>query len=269
MTRNGIWLCLPLFLAPGCTWLSPRQDQPPPPCSYYHAANFSAAMGQRVLLMPLANDSPFPQAPERVGIALAAELQTVGQVEVVLAPCDCDDCLSQVVHTQGSFNETAVLAMAHALHVDTVLTGDITQYQPYAPQRLGLSLRLISPAAGTIIASLDGLWDVRDKNICALFRCTENPDCERCVRMKSDLIVTAPRLFHRVVCHQAVEVLLTPPRQPGEAGMPGNSPAVAAPPEVSAAGPPLPPNTMISPVETPTELLPAPTPAPPGGAKNP
>ena len=44
-------------------------------------------------------------------------------------------------------------------------------------------------------------------------RCAEAPDCDRCCGgMKNELIATAPRLFHRFVCHQAVQVLLIPPR---------------------------------------------------------
>jgi hypothetical protein len=179
------------------------------------------------LLVPLANETAFPQAPEQIRNALAAELQSIGQVEVVVPSCDGDACLSQIVHSCGAFDESAMLAAARAFHIDTVLVGTVTQFKPYAPQCVGLSLRLISPPAASIIASLDGLWDARDAQLAGIARGSSGPNCVapcaalkpdlNCAALKSDLNLISPQQFQRFVCRQAVQVLLTPPAEASDA----------------------------------------------------
>ena len=210
-----------VIFAPGCAWLCKSSPEPPPPCSQYHAQNLSAAVGQRILLVPLANETAFPQAPEQIRNALAAALQSIGQIEVVVPSCDGDACLSQIVHSCGAFDESAMLAATRAFHIDTVLVGTVTQFKPYAPQCVGLSLRLVSPPAAAIIASLDGLWDARDPQLAGIAQgncgpnsifpsAALNPD-SNCAALKADLNLLSPQQFQRFVCRQAVQVLLTPP----------------------------------------------------------
>jgi hypothetical protein len=217
--KARLWLLTAFLFTPGCCWLSARPPSPPPPCSHYHAPGYTAALGPRILLLPLANETCFPQAGDQVRDALAAELQSIGCLEVVVPPCDADAYISQAVHVQGRFDEAGMLALARTFRVDTVLLGTLTDYQPYMPQRIGLSLRLVSPPAAAVIASVDGLWDARDKQLADQV-CAAGSGLSDALSasFKNDLLLASPQQFQRYVCHQAVQVLIAPTPAAASAG---------------------------------------------------
>ena len=76
-----------ILIGGGCKTVS-RMIAPEsgPVTAQYHAAGFSWASVKRVLVVPLANESQYTRAGEEVGRALSAELQQLGQFEVVAPP---------------------------------------------------------------------------------------------------------------------------------------------------------------------------------------
>ena len=65
------------------------------------------------------------------------------------------------VFNRGQFDELELLRVAREYDAQAILFGKVTQYYPYTPPKIGLSLIMISPAEGVAIASADGLWDAR------------------------------------------------------------------------------------------------------------
>jgi hypothetical protein len=108
--------------------------------------------------------------------------------------------------------------LAAEYQVDAVLFGTITHYHPYAPPRIGLSLRLISPADAAVIASIDGLWDAREKLVAEQARAfhAHIHHGERSL-MGGDLVLESPHLFQRFVSHEAVNALIGPVPSSGSA----------------------------------------------------
>jgi hypothetical protein len=223
---------IPLALfawAAGCAFLA----GPPAvaPCwSEFHSHGFDAHGFGRVLLLPLANESPFPQAADEMRRALATELQCLGAFEVLVPPPCPEYCTAQLMRVQGRFNEAAMIELMHNHRVDGVIFGAVTQYQPYAPPRIGLSLQMVSPAQAVVVASVDGLWDARHKEIAEQVRDYYGHE-GRWLRgvPPSDLALASPQLYQRFVCHQAALVLTRIPPPPPAQDHPAPQPANANP----------------------------------------
>jgi nucleotide-binding universal stress UspA family protein len=250
-------IALVLLLAPGCETFSPEQ-----PYSHYHSPRLDWAVVNRVLLMPLDNETPVNQAAEEVRQALSAELQSLGQFEVVSAPPDVLARASHLIRDNGRFNEAVLVDLARCTRADLIVLGAISQYHPYRLPRLGLVLQVVSPADGVVVASVDGLWDTTHKAIARQARAYYKEDVHgRDDSFTDDLALEAPRYFQRYVCHEAVQGLVefTPARPVARPGV--------APPGAGPAAP-VPLTAKQDPAKSPFQLIgteptPRPTPAAP------
>lgn len=274
---KGFYLVpLGLALLAGCH-LGQKKPPPPPTFSEYHAPGFDPNVLTRVLLMPLANESGYLNAGEEIRVALAAELQSQARFEVVMAPPNPELTNAQLVHLHGRFNEAAMVALARTFKVDGIIMGALTQYHPYAPPRIGLSLQMVSPSEAVVVASVDGLWDARNKRIAdeakGYYHQTNHPYL--LISRETDLALTSPQLYQRFVCHQVAASLANPPppAPPGADGAAQGSNSGAE--EKTANGSPKPPAAKKEaggpkaepPTPTPAKPQPA-TPRPPT-AENP
>ena len=199
-------------LITSCCATAKRPSTPrAPACSQFRMPGFEWSFVRRILLVPLANESASPHAPTELQDALAARLQCSGRFEVVLPASDVRVTCLDTVRTNGRFDEAELLRLAAEYQVDAVLFGTVTQYQPYAPLRIGLSLRLISPSDAAVIASVDGLWDARDKSVAEQARSYHSLvlGSDRAL-LGDDVVLESPHLFQRFACHEAVTALIGP-----------------------------------------------------------
>ncbi len=221
MTRRGerimrtpeslaAWAFLLLATA-GCQHAQPV---PEPTFSYYHAPGLDWARVNRVLLLPLDNESTVNVAPEQVRRALAAELQQAGLFEVVPAPPDVYARLSAKIRYNGRFNEAVMIELARCARADLIVLGTISQYSPYRLPRLGLVLQVVSPADAVVVASVDGLWDAACASVATRARAYYHA-CGPAAAVTETLALESPQFFQRFVCHEAVEALLAVPPPPG------------------------------------------------------
>ena len=161
-----LWLWLVLFalsLSSGCA-----HDRPPEtmaavaPFQQYLDPRTDWSAIQRVVLMPLANQTAYPKVAEEMQTNLAAELQRAGRFDIVVATKEDAVAKARDIFSQGQFDEVELLRVAREYQAQAVLFGQVTQYHPYNPPRVGLSLLMIHPAEGIAVATSDGLWDARE-----------------------------------------------------------------------------------------------------------
>lgn len=227
----AVGCCLVAGCAPKCVATTP----PPPVCHRYQAPGLDWALIRRILLVPLENDSPYPQGTNDLREALAARLQLSGRFEIVLTGPDTRIACRDAVRLNGRFDEGELIELAEAYNADAILFGSITQYQPYTPPRVGLSLRLISPTSGSLISSVDGLWDAREGSVADQARAytayvlNDGRSLNGC-----DLALESPAIFRRFACQQAAEALLYPVQLPpteGSATQPASGFETSTPPQ--------------------------------------
>ena len=210
-------LCLALLIFGGCARKAavvtapPTAASAPAPYQQFVARNFDWTSVQRVVLMPLANQTAYPKATEELQANLAAELQRTGRFDIVVATRDDPRARAQDVFRGGQFDELELLRVAREYQAQAVLFGNLTQYHPYAPPRVGLSLLMVSPAEGVAIAAADGLWDAREAITAAQAQTFYKQTLEWPKSlMGANRVLESPDVYQRFVCQQ-VAATLGPP----------------------------------------------------------
>jgi hypothetical protein len=213
-------LCLVLVMFVGCK----SQQRPCElPFSYYNAPDFEWRQVARVLVLPLVNETAYPQASEEMQRTLHAELQRLGRFEVVPASAVLTGPMSEKVRTSGRFNEAAIIELARCTSADAILTGTLSHYSPYQRPRIGLTLQMISPDLGRVVGSTDGLWDANVHAVAdrarTFYTRDRSPGGKVCDHIlgtidndyAADLVLESPHLFGRFVCHEAAHLLVGDP----------------------------------------------------------
>ena len=196
-----------LNLLPGCAQRS-EQSVKVPLFNQFVTDNLDWGEVQRVLIMPLGNQTAHAGVDEAVQSALATEFQRVGRFEVIVGRPTETARLAEDVFSDGTFDERQLLTLANQYHVQAILLGRVTQFHPYAPPRLGLSLMLISPGQAVVIAAVDGVWDAREQATAdrarEYYAQTLNfPD----TLLATDLVLESPDVFRRYVSHSVAQSL--------------------------------------------------------------
>jgi hypothetical protein len=209
MRRFVLALMLTGCLLSGCAWFDTPAAKSDAPCTRYCAKSFQWKSINRVVILPLGNESPHPHAAEEIRVALAAEFQILGKFEVIMAPEDAAAPIARTLRVHGQFLEAEVLRLAREYQADGVLIGSVSQYNPYTPPYVGLTLQLIVPAESVVVAEVDGFWDARKKEIAVdahAFNEAFHPFKVDLLSPNLDLL--SPHLFQRYVCAQAARALL-------------------------------------------------------------
>jgi hypothetical protein len=224
MTRGALLVFV--ALAAGCGILPkgrfPKHRPQEPTFSQFHQDGWAWSGVNRILVLPILNESPHTRAGDEVRAALTSELQRQGRWEVVAAAPDDRAVLAAQIHRNGRFDEAAMLLLAQGTGADVIVHGIVTQYSPagYGPPRLGLILQAVAPEEAKVVASVDGLWDTTDAYVAercriyyrqsvrprpAFLRNTRIPIAED--SFVDERALDSPALFQRWVCHEAVLTL--------------------------------------------------------------
>lgn len=169
MTSHIHWICL---IACGliCGCKSKEIAPGPPVATNYATPDYDFDAIQRVVLMPVFNRSNAPGVAQQMQTALAAELQRSGRFEVLMARGDTEDPELGSVFTNGTFDEEAIDKIRRRYNVTGVIIAEVTQYHAYNPPRIGLNVLMIDPAESVVVASVDGVWDLREAQTLAKVR---------------------------------------------------------------------------------------------------
>ena len=161
--------------------------------------------------MPLANQTAYPKVADEMQTNLAAELQRAGRFDIVVATREDNGARARDVFARGQFDEVELLRVAREYQAEAVLFGQVTQYHPYNPPRVGLSLLMISPAEGIVIASSDGLWDAREAGTAeqAKQNFKQSLSWPQSV-VGADRVLESPDVFQRFVSYQVAQSLVPP-----------------------------------------------------------
>ena len=254
MRRAAVILMLVLATVWGCAHkrqqqqAAARMQATPAPYQQFVAQNFDWSSVQRVVLMPLANQTAYPKATEELQANLAAELQRSGRFDIVVATRDDPGARAQDIFRGGQFDELELLRVAREYQAQAVLFGNLTQYHPYSPPRVGLSLLMVSPAEGVAIASSDGVWDAREATTAAQAQTFYKQTLEWPQSlMGANRVLESPDVYQRFVCQQ-VAATLGPPVSGGVQQAGGSfAPALNTVAMPLLSDPPPAPGVMIGP----------------------
>ena len=215
-----------LVLGSGCKPFQklPRFQEPPASqaaASQYHLEGFDWQKVERVLLLPLRNESAYTRSGEEIQTALTEELRRLGRFEIIIATPEHLTRLSTGFHQNSAFDEAILGEIAKKTRADLVLHGTITQYSPYPQPRLGVVLQALSPDDGRVVASVDGLWDTTDVSLAEKIRANYRRPMRLRPRLRSpevapgsfpaELAHDSPATFHRYICNELSRALIGEP----------------------------------------------------------
>lgn len=205
---------------------------------------------QRVVLMPLANQTAYPKIADEMQTNLAAELQRAGRFDIVVATRDDPGARARDIFSNGRFDEVELLRVAREYQAQAVLFGQVTQYHPYNPPRVGLSLLMIHPAEGIAIASSEGLWDARETETAAQAKQLygQSLSWPQSV-LGTDRVLESPDVFQRFVSQQIASSLI-PPSAPATLPVTNEPQGFVLPVSNSSSPPNIPPAVPASGGET-------------------
>lgn len=198
-------------LGGGCAHDRPAEVMATAPFQQYLDPRVDWGSVQRVVLMPLANQTAYPRIADEMQTNLAAELQRAGRFDIVVATREDPGASARDVFARGQFDEVELLRVAREYQAQAVLFGQVTQYHPYNPPRVGLSLLMVHPAEGIAIASAEGLWDAREVGTASQAKQLygQSLSWPQSV-LGTDRVLESPDVFQRFVSQQVASSLIPP-----------------------------------------------------------
>ena len=211
-------LLLPAIFCCGCILHNPARQK----ANYYYLnqhKNLSAV--RRVAIITLTNESSYPMINTDVTEAMFQALQKrqlfslsiIEQTNTLWRSMQLDSTATrqrqaETFGVRSTYTPRQLLDMRNTLRCNAILTGTVTQYQPYPHMAIGLRLKLVDLTDGQFLWAIEQIWDTADKNIQHrarnYFRSQIRPGFEP---LREDLVVVSPIEFLKFVTYEISETL--------------------------------------------------------------
>jgi hypothetical protein len=152
----AVWIGL---LAAGC--LPAARAPYRCPVSHYAAPGGAVLDLERVVFVPLANETVYPGAGEGLDEELLRAIQCRRLFHLELAPPSARFASD---HNAKALTLQELAALRNAVTSDAVLIGAVTHFRPPPQMQLGLYLRLLDLRQGRLLWAVDYLWDAASRD---------------------------------------------------------------------------------------------------------
>jgi TolB-like protein len=139
-----------------------RTDVPPANYYYLNPEKDLSVIG-KVAFLELDNDSSYPQISAEVTEALFQALQKKQVFGLTAIRQKAPSWRSLQLDLDSTYTLEQLCQIRRSLGCDAVLTGTVTEYQPYPHMVIGLRLKLIDLTDGQLLWALEQIWDTADK----------------------------------------------------------------------------------------------------------
>jgi hypothetical protein len=156
---------LAIFLLPGCCV---QKCTPPavPVASSYANSPTDGRDVLRVVVPPFQDETGSPGQTEVVRDALLRALAKRQRFELIpVGEHELREFLPPATFDSGVIPRDVLLAAARRYRADGVLFGVLTQFRPYEPLVVGMSVELASVGTGEVVWSASGLYDAATKGV--------------------------------------------------------------------------------------------------------
>lgn len=149
-----------LAAVPGCH--SRILFEPVADCYYLNPDKQLRSLG-RVAFIELGNNSSYPQISADMTETLFLTLQKKQLFGLTVINQENPAWRSLQLDLDSPYSLEQLSAMRETLKCDAVLTGKITQYEPYPHMAIGLRIKLLDLSNGQLLWALEQVWDSSDK----------------------------------------------------------------------------------------------------------
>jgi hypothetical protein len=196
----SVVLCLlPSLVLSGCE--ADDGNAPMAESFYLNAYKDVHSLG-RVALVELDNISDYPGISSEMTAALFAALEK--KQFFSLTVIHQDDPIWQSIRRQSGSREglKQIEAMRETLKCDALLTGTITQYQPYPKMVIGLRLKLVDLTDGDLLWGLEQVWDSSDNSTRKRIK-----HWASAATLREDLIIMSSLNFTKFIAYETAQTL--------------------------------------------------------------
>jgi hypothetical protein len=177
----------------GATYLNPRKDP--------------AHLG-RVALVEFDNRSGVPAVSKDVGDALYVALQKKQRFGLTTVPRDNPVWRSLQIEPEAAMSAEQCVKIRQALGCDAILTGVVTDYQPYPHLMIGLRLKLIDLTDGQLVWAVEQVWDSTDRATESRIKAYLNAEMRSTRNSMSDALMVVSSLhFLKFVAYEVASTL--------------------------------------------------------------
>ena len=179
--------------------------------SYYLNPNKDLSAVGRVAIVELDNNSSYPQISADTTEALFQALQKKQIFGLTVVHQSDPAWRSLQLDLDSQCTPEQLIVAGEVLKCSAILTGTVTEYQPYPHMAIGLHLKLVDLKDGQLLWALEQIWDGSDKTtesrIRHYFRCQMRSGY---APLREQLVVVSSLKFIKFVVYEVAETL-----QPG------------------------------------------------------
>ena len=205
--KSFVLLAVVIFslVAAGCRQVptGPPHVETPPPMRVVDPDGLNRS--RRVAILKMENGTTFRNLDENVKEAIAAAMQETGGREVV----DISGALGGSCQMDSVLRgEYPIEVLAHSwrhFHADTVMFARISEFRPYPPMSVGLTIHLVDAGDARLLASVSHRWTLSDPVVQKDYRCWMNHRFTP--RDNPSVYYSSPTTFIDFVAHQVAEGL--------------------------------------------------------------
>lgn len=137
---------------------------PVPTADYYYLnPNANLSTVGKVVLVPLKNNSVYPQISPDVTKALFEEIQKRQRFSFKVIQPDDPQWKSLQLDMDSKLQTDKLLLASKTLNCDAIMAGTITEYTPYPHLVLGLRLQIIKCSDKAVLWGFEQVWDTADR----------------------------------------------------------------------------------------------------------
>ncbi len=191
------------LLLTGCT----RSTPPAPEVQSYRSPTIAAV--DRILVLPFTPEHDFPDQADMLTARFMQGIQ--GSTFTVLPLPDASVTTSIVddVRLRGSVRSADLVKLQEHYRVDAVVIGAVTRYNPYAPQVVGLDVKLVSTRSGMVLWQARRVFDASEESVHAdalawYDRYVNETEAE----FGPEVVLLSPKAFARYVCARLAESMV-------------------------------------------------------------
>jgi len=208
MVKNIILLMAAMLMAvSGCS-VNLKKSEPIEPLKYYRYAGYKIKSIGRVVMFEMGNLSPNQQIGEEMTRAVSEEIQKkqIFGLETIYMKDPMWNSLN--ISADSDIPTKTLEEIQKRFKADAVIYGRIMHYRPYPRNSIGLTLKMVDCATGTVLWGIDSVWDSTDANTerrAKQFFDTEmrsgyGPE-------KSKIVILSPRIYNKFIAHEISQTL--------------------------------------------------------------
>jgi hypothetical protein len=187
-------------------------DCPPPAvplASSYYSPPSDGRELMRVVVPPFQDETGSPDQVEAVRIALMRALGKRQRFELIpVGEQELREFLSPDTFETGIIPRDVLLAAARRYRADGVLFGVLTQFRPYEPLIVGMSVELAAVGTGEVVWSSSGLYDASTKSVAQDVHNFHDTELARTTSLEGwRITMLSPSRFTDYACTRVAETL--------------------------------------------------------------